>query len=54
MHAMVLGGIVFLFALGGFAGSWQRAPAWFNLSFLGMIFPSAWLGGFLRARQLGV
>jgi hypothetical protein len=52
MYALVLGGIVFLFALGGLIGSWQRAPAWFNVGFLAMIFPSAWLGGFLRARQL--
>jgi len=27
MHALALGGIVFLFALGGLVGSWQRAPA---------------------------
>jgi hypothetical protein len=54
LHAMVLGGVVFLFALGGLAGSWQKAPTWFNLGFLGMIFPSAWLGAFLRVRQLAV
>jgi len=54
MHALALGGIVFLFALGGLVGSWQRAPAWFNLGFLGTVFPSAWFGGFLRVRQLGV
>jgi hypothetical protein len=54
IHALALGGIVFLLALGGLVGSWQRAPAWFNLGFLGVIFPSAWLGGFLRMRQLEV
>ena len=52
MHALALGGIVFLFTLGGVVGSWHRAPAWFNFSFLAMVFPSAWLGGVMRARQL--
>jgi len=49
MHAMALGGVVFLFTLGGLVGSWQKAPTWFNLVFLGMIFPSAGLGGFLAS-----
>jgi hypothetical protein len=54
LHATVLAGIVFLFALGGELMSWQSAPIWFNLGFLAMIFPSAWLGGLLRVRQLGL
>jgi hypothetical protein len=54
MHAMALGGIVLLFAVGGLIGSWQRAPAWFNIGYLAMILPSAWLGGFLRTRQARV
>src|SRR5258708_6345107 len=54
MHALALGGILFLFALGGLVGEWQRAPTWFNVGFLAMIFPSAWLGGILRVRQLVV
>jgi hypothetical protein len=52
MHALILGGIVFVFAIGGLVGSWQRAPTWFNITFLAMVFPSAWLGGVLRARQM--
>jgi hypothetical protein len=52
MHALALGGIVFLFALGGLVGSWHRAPAWFNVGFLVVVFASAWLGGIIRARQL--
>lgn len=52
MHSLILGGIVFLFALGGLVGSWHRAPAWFNIGFLALIFASAWLGGIIRARQL--
>jgi len=52
MHALVLGGIVFLFALCGLVGSWQRAPAWFNVGFLATVLASAWLGGIIRARQL--
>jgi hypothetical protein len=52
MHALALGGIAFLFALGGLVGSWQRAPAWFNVGFLAMVIASAWLGGIIRARQL--
>ena len=52
MHALVLGSIVFLFSLGGLVGSWDRAPAWFNVGFLVVVSASAWLGGILRARQL--
>lgn len=52
MHALVLGGIVFLFALGGLIGSWHRAPAWFNVGFLVAVLASACLGGVIRARQL--
>ena len=51
-HALALGGIVFLLALGGLVGSWHRAPAWFDIGFLAMVFASAWLGGIIRARQL--
>jgi len=52
MHALALGGIVFLFALLGLVGSWQRAPAWFNFGFLATVCGSAWLGGIMRAQQL--
>jgi hypothetical protein len=52
MHALALGGIAFLFALGGLVGSWHKAPAWFNVVFLVVVFGSAWLGGIIRARQL--
>ena len=52
LHATALAGILFVFALGGELMSWQSAPIWFNLGFLAMIFPSAWLGGLLRVRQL--
>src|SRR5436190_23023342 len=48
MHALVLGGIVFLFALGGLVGSWQGAPVWFNVGFLATVVASAWLGGIIR------
>ena len=51
-HALALGAIVFLFALGGLISSWHRAPAWFNFGFLVVVFASAWLGGVIRARQL--
>jgi hypothetical protein len=51
-HALTLGGIVFLFVVGGLVGSWHRAPAWFNIGFLAMVVISAWWGGVIRARQL--
>ena len=54
MHAMVLGGVVLLVVVAELAGSWHSAPAWFNLCFLAIILPSAYLGGFIRARQVGV
>jgi hypothetical protein len=51
-HALALGAIIFLFAVGGLVGWWQRASEWFNFAFLAMVFPSAWFGGLLRARKL--
>jgi hypothetical protein len=52
VHALILGGIAFLFAIAGLVGSWHRAPAWFNVGFLATVLASAWLGGVIRARQL--
>jgi hypothetical protein len=52
MHAMIVGGIVLLIVLIELARSWQLAPLWFNLGFVAMILPSAWLGGLMRARQV--
>ncbi len=52
MHALALGGIVFLFGLGGLVASWHKAATWFNVAFLVMALASAWLGGIMRARQL--
>jgi hypothetical protein len=54
MHAMVLGGIVLFVVAAELAGSWHSAPVWFNLCFLAIILPSAFLGGFVRARQVGI
>ena len=51
---IALGGIVLLVVLVELARSWHLAPVWFNLCFLGMILPSAWLGGVARARQVVV
>ena len=53
-HAMFLGGLLLLLTLVELARSWHLAPVWFNLCFLGMILPSAWLGGLARARQVGI
>lgn len=52
LHAMALGAVAFLINLAGFIGSWCASPVWYSLGFLAMILPAAWLGGFLRLRQL--
>ncbi len=54
LHAMLLGAVAPLINLAGFIGSWRASPVWDSLGFLATILPSAWLGGFLRLRQVRV
>lgn len=52
-HALVLGVLGLLFNVGGTIAMWNMAPAWYHLTALVLVMPSAWLGGWLRERELG-
>jgi hypothetical protein len=52
-HALVLGGLGLAFSVAGTAAAWATAPVWYHLVSLLLVMPYAWLGGWLRERQLG-
>ena len=52
-HALVLGVLGLLFNVAGTIAMWNMAPAWYHLTALVLVMPSAWLGGWLRERELG-
>jgi len=51
-HAMILGGRGLLFNIAGTATQWATAPAWYHVLALSLVLPAAWLGGYIRERQL--
>jgi hypothetical protein len=52
-HALVLGVLGLVFNLAGTAATWSAYPAWYHVTALLLVMPSAWLGGWLRERELG-
>lgn len=52
-HALVLGVLGLLFNIAGTVAMWNTAPAWYHVIALVLVMPSAWLGGWLRERELG-
>jgi hypothetical protein len=52
-HAMVLGLLGLVFNVAGTVKLWDTAPAWYHVTALLLVLPSAWLGGWLRERELG-
>ena len=52
-HALVLGVLGLLFNVAGTIAMWNMAPAWYHLTALVLVMPSAWLGGWLHERELG-
>lgn len=54
-HALVLGSIGFVLALGGTVATWNRGPAfgpkWYPLLLTATAIPTAWLGGKLMRRR---
>lgn len=51
-HALVLGVLGLLFNIAGTMARWETAPAWYHVVALALVMPSAWLGGWLREREL--
>lgn len=51
-HALILGALGLAFNVAGTAVLWHTAPAWYHVVALALVMPAAWLGGWLRERQL--
>lgn len=52
-HALALGVLGLLFNVAGTVATWSAYPAWYHVAALLLVMPSAWLGGWLRERELG-
>lgn len=51
-HALVLGGVGLAFNVAGTVAMWATAPAWYHVLALALVMPYAWLGGWLREREV--
>ena len=51
-HALILGFLGLLFNLVGTYLMWDTAPVWYHALALALVMPLAWIGGWLRERQL--
>lgn len=55
-HAMIGGALGFLASLAGAIATWNAGPAygphWYPVALILLALPQAWLGGWLRERQL--
>lgn len=51
-HALILGGLGLVFNIAGAVALWDTAPAWYHALALALVMPYAWLGGYLREREL--
>jgi hypothetical protein len=55
-HALIVGGIGFVLSLVGAVATWNKGPAfgphWYPLALVVVALPCAWVGGWLRERQL--
>lgn len=51
-HALVLGALGLAFNVAGTIAMWETAPAWYHGLALALVMPTAWLGGWLREREL--
>jgi hypothetical protein len=52
-HALILGVLGLVFNVAGTVAMWHTAPAWYHVVALSLVMPAAWLGGWIRERQLG-
>ena len=51
-HALILGALGLAFNVAGTIAMWDTAPAWYHVVALALVMPAAWLGGWIRERQL--
>lgn len=51
-HAMILGLLGLAFNVVGTIALWDQMPAWYHVGALALVLPAAWLGGWIRERQL--
>ena len=56
-HAMIGGFIGFVVSIAGAVATWNKGPAfgphWYPLALIVTALPCAWVGGWIRERQLG-
>jgi hypothetical protein len=52
-HALILGALGLAFNVAGSIAMWHTAPVWYHVVGLGLTLPAAWLGGWIRERQVG-
>jgi hypothetical protein len=52
-HALVLGLLGLAFNVAGTFAMWDTAPAWYHYVNLALVMVWAWLGGWLREREVG-
>ncbi len=55
-HAMIVGGLGFVASIAGAVATWNRGaefgPHWYPVALIVAALPCAWLGGWIRERQL--
>ena len=56
-HAIIAGFIGFIVSIAGAVATWNKGPAfgphWYPLALIVIALPCAWVGGWMRERQLG-
>jgi hypothetical protein len=52
-HALALGLVGLVISTAGAAVMWDAGPGWYSLAIIAIAVPCGWLGGKLRALQLG-
>jgi hypothetical protein len=52
LHALVLGALGLAFSIPVAVQNWSDAPTWFNVFNLAAVLPYAWVGGWIREREL--
>ena len=56
-YAMIAGSIGFVVSIAGAVATWNKGPAfgphWYPLALIVTALPCAWVGGWMRERQLG-
>jgi hypothetical protein len=51
-HALILGVLGLAFNIAGTVALWDLMPAWYHIVALALVMPAAWVGGWIRERQL--